>query len=148
MSQTVQQQMAWSPPGANSPEGAAVPITSRDLASGMSQFEYLRAMADRVQQMLEREGKAWPPAAKMLAESLEAAGAWSGPVQFDSPRAAAQEMLEDNPQALPLLLRALEIQPPASRWQVRRQPQAQAALRETSLAEWLDLAVPSPRSLE
>ncbi len=125
---------------------SAVPLYPKDLETGLSLTAYLERLADRVAWMLEREDD-WQEATASLAVALEQVDGWEGPRDFDSPHQAASAMLDGNPAFLDLLGSCVSF-PEERPMKVSRMPRAVYGIKNTSLFEWLDMALPAKRGLD
>lgn len=137
--------MAWSPPG-NSLALAAVPVTPEQVKAGLTPIAYREALAGRVTWLVEQEPD--PQAAvDALREELEARALWPGvALQAESLWGQVAELLTDNP-LWPDYLNLRVALPPQRPMPVRPFPAAVQAVKATTLADWMDLALGSETDL-
>ena len=120
---------------------SSVPVTKGDLKDGLTQLMYLHRMCMRLRLMIE-EAEEPRYAMSEMAAALDQAGVWTGPSRWPSPQEAVMAMALDNPSFLTLLTHAAQL-PDKEPFPVRQMPNALAAIKHTTLGDWLSLALPA-----
>ena len=130
--------LAWAPPGQD-PVTAGVPLLPEDLKSGLTRWTYRDRLERRVLAMVQSEPDP-ELAVDALAAELEARGLWPGVTpEGESVQTQVAPLLYLNP--LWPDYRNLMVQLPEDEpFPVRRVPEVQRILRDTTLAEWMSRA--------
>ena len=131
---------AWAPPGI-SPALAAVAVSPEDVEKGLRPSAYRHRLVQRVIWMCQQEPSPGQAAAS-LARELEAVGVWQGSLPEGDEITAVRAMLADNPLWPDYLGNQVQL-PDQRPFPVKPFPAALQAVRQTSLAEWMALAIPA-----